>query len=205
MPEICWVFPAEIAISFYESATSKINISIVKDISLKIELEKLSKNDHLTHILNRRGLDESLSVEISRAIRQSSPLTIIIGDIDHFKKINDQYGHLQGDMALVTLAEHLKQRTREVDIIGRYGGEEFLLICPNTNLHGAIDLAESIKSSLGSSLNDAKLGFNFTLSFGVAVFHPDDDEYSILGRADEALYCAKQSGRNRIHSEADLF
>lgn len=171
--------------------------------NLEIErqrVEKLSVTDRLTGLFNRQKLDDVLETEVARAKRYSHPLSIILFDIDHFKSVNDQHGHLVGDRVLVKMAEIMQGSVRSVDIAGRWGGEEFVVICPETDKAGANGLAEKIRASIEKTAFPV-VGAK-TASFGVAEFGPDETITSAIHRADEALYAAKNLGRNRIELAA---
>ena len=159
------------------------------------ELETLSITDKLTGIFNRMKLDLTLQTEINRNKRYGSPLSIIIMDIDHFKSINDQHGHQEGDKVLKQVASILRKNTRKVDFAGRWGGEEFLVICPETTLDQAFTLAEKLRSHLEQSDKNKYL---ITASFGTAAFHTGMNASELIHNADKALYKAKASGRNRV-------
>lgn len=154
--------------------------------------------DALTKLFNRRKFDEVLLLECERARRTQSPLTVIIADIDKFKSVNDIYGHQAGDQLLVAVAGILQQGVRKLDMVVRWGGEEFVILCPSTNLHGACALAEKIRIDIENH-DFATVGVK-TCSFGVAEFHPDERPEDVIKRADEALYRAKNGGRNRVCS-----
>ena len=175
---------------------------IIEDITAKElqrkELEKLSQIDKLTGIYNRLKLDESLHIEIERSKRYSTDVSVIIIDLDNFKSINDTYGHLQGDKALVKTTEILKINIRKTDILGRWGGEEFMLICPNTDKKSAITLAQKLRSAL-ENYPFENIGKQ-SASFGVTQFKKDEDIESFIYRADEALFSAKRNGRNRVEA-----
>lgn len=176
--------------------------AIRQDITDKKRVEKLSQRDPLTKIYNRLKLDAVLEQEIERAQRYHTAVSIILLDIDYFKKINDKYGHLVGDKALVELADILTKRTRDVDTVGRWGGEEFLIVCPGTDLSGAERLAEDIRQSI---LEHSFLTIgNITCTFGVSAYQHDDDDEALLKRADEALYDGKAAGRNLVKSACKL-
>lgn len=165
-------------------------------LGLNEKLEKLSVTDHLTKLFNRLKIDEVVQDELNRSRRYDHMLSVILLDIDHFKKINDSFGHQTGDRVLVKVAETLSQRVRDVDIIGRWGGEEFLVVCPETGLDGALSLAEVLRTGIESqSFHEAG---KVTCSFGVAALEAEDSYYSFVKRADEALYQAKEAGRNRV-------
>lgn len=162
------------------------------------QLENLSVTDRLTGLFNRRKLDEVLSQECLRAQRTASPLTVIIADIDKFKSVNDLHGHLVGDQLLVELAVALQHGVRKVDIVGRWGGEEFMIICPDTDLAGACVLAENIRIAINGRVFPV-VGRK-TCCFGVAQYRPGEAPEAVVKRADDALYRAKKGGRNQVQS-----
>ncbi|MFA4015005.1 MAG: hypothetical protein RUDDFDWM_000071 [Candidatus Fervidibacterota bacterium] len=176
-------------------------------VRLYEQVEKLSLTDALTGIANRRHLERHLELELARARRYGYQLAAIMLDIDHFKKFNDTYGHLAGDKVLQGLAKLIASEARASDLVGRYGGEEFLIICAYTDLNGALTLAERIRKSVEEKLLISHNGkeLRVTISAGVAVF-PDDatDEVSLIEAADKALYKAKQAGRNRVCAYRDV-
>lgn len=163
-------------------------------------LESLSTTDQLTSLYNRRKLEESLEQKLKEALRESR-FSIIMLDIDRFKTINDTYGHDVGDHVLIHVAKLMKEATRVSDIIGRWGGEEFLLILPQTPLEGALVIADQLRTKL-QHLECDKYPQRVSASFGVATYRIDDTQNSILRRADSALYRAKNNGRNRVEYEA---
>ena len=160
------------------------------------ELELMSKTDKLTQLFNRNGIDETLYSEYNRYKRSESRFSIIILDIDHFKQVNDTYGHQVGDDVLSTFGSILKEYVREVDIVGRLGGEEFIIISPDINESGTIGLAERLRVAV--------YNFSFPIvgtqsaSFGIAVIQKTDSIDSLINRADKNLYNAKKQGRNRV-------
>jgi diguanylate cyclase len=160
------------------------------------ELERLSETDKLTGIYNRSHLDDVLQQEITRHHRNGQPLTVVLCDIDHFKQINDKYGHLTGDIILQQLAQLLKGNMRGTDFCGRWGGEEFLIICPDT----PATAATAIISKLQQSIREADMAeqIRLTLSFGIAMLQPGESADDQLRRADNALYEAKRLGRDRM-------
>lgn len=165
------------------------------------KLEHLSKTDVLTGLLNRRALTESLAYELDRARRYGSDLAIILFDIDNFKPINDTYGHDAGDKALQAVTETLKRLLRKADIAGRYGGDEFMMILPETSLAGAESLAEKIRALIADTdlAIEGQHIVKVSLSIGVSSLGPDIDNIDALVKgADGAMYLSKQSGRNRV-------
>lgn len=170
-------------------------LSINVDITAKIELEKMASTDKLTNIYNRRMLDQFLQVEIEIANRHKEELSLIILDIDHFKHVNDNFGHLAGDKILSELSNIISNNLRNSDIFGRYGGEEFLIICPKTNKHNAFILAEKLRIIVKTFEFD-KVGYK-TVSIGISDFQENDSIETLFKKADEALYIAKNSGRDK--------
>lgn len=175
---------------------------------LQEELQQLSevvRIDQLTGVLNRRGMDEAFNTEIARFRRNGESLSVALLDIDNFKALNDQHGHAVGDSALKHLAGVVKRAVRPTDIVTRMGGEEFVVILPNTNLEDAVVTMSRLQRSLTKEYflgNNQKLLITF--SAGVALFSTEDDVSSILLRADQAMYLAKKRGKNRVMTEIDL-
>lgn len=172
--------------------------SVRQNITDKKRAEKLSITDSLTSIYNRIHLEESFKEELNRAKRYKTNFSVIMLDIDYFKEVNDTYGHDVGDDVLIDTVNILKQNIRATDILGRWGGEEFLIILPQTDILEAEQLAEKLRVAIYNH-NFSKIGKK-TCSFGVSEFKDDDDETSknIVKRADNALYEAKNLGRNRV-------
>jgi diguanylate cyclase (GGDEF)-like protein len=168
----------------------------------KERAEALARTDELTGLNNRRAFLEQGSRLLNQAKRFNHPLSLIMLDVDYFKRINDTYGHAIGDSVLKSLAEILKSTIREVDLIGRLGGEEFALILPETCLADAVTFAERLRALIANTGLACMNGeVTITASFGIASYAEDDNSLDILTRkADEALYRAKQNGRNRVES-----
>ncbi len=167
------------------------------------QLALVAATDDLTGLYNRKNTFDRLDEEISRSKRFSTPLSCLLLDIDHFKVINDDYGHLAGDRVLQHLADSLKQLSRPYDILCRYGGEEFLIILPKIDLSTAMTVAEKYRMNISESVvTYEQHKINLTVSIGVTEVLPESAESHdrIIGRADEALYQAKEQGRNRICS-----
>ena len=165
------------------------------------ETLNLATSDPLTGLHNRRGFFPLANQLYSRAKRDGSPLSLLYIDIDHFKQINDQFGHLAGDQSLVGIAGSLQQRSRESDVLARLGGDEFILLMPNANLKSAQQLAGEIRQSIPIRFQ-AEQGRELTLSIGVAQLKVQDQSVEdLLQRADQALYRAKSNGRNRVESD----
>lgn len=162
------------------------------------ELKRIAITDKLTRLYNRVKLDEALLKEIQRAKRYKHPFGLIIVDIDDFKIINDTYGHQVGDKVLIELAKILLKDTRQIDLCGRWGGEEFMIICPETNEEGTYKLATILKDKIQS--HKFKDIGQVTASFGVAQFNQKDSFDSVILKADKALYNAKRDGKNCVRT-----
>lgn len=159
-------------------------------------LEQLANTDRLTKISNRMSLDTKLDEQLQAAETNGTPLSLILLDIDHFKAVNDQFGHPAGDMVLVETAALLMEFIRETDAVGRWGGEEFMVISPNTGIRKAQELAESLREQIEAH-TFGEVG-KITASFGVAAYMEGETHKSLLARCDQALYEAKETGRNRV-------
>ncbi|RXJ97452.1 hypothetical protein CRV00_01060 [Malaciobacter molluscorum] len=159
----------------------------------------LSITDKLTGLFNRLKLDESLNDEFNRSNRFKRSFGIVILDIDHFKRVNDTYGHQVGDQVIIQFAKILKENIRKVDTLGRWGGEEFMIICSETDLKGTIKLAQSLREII-RKYDFPGIG-NLSASFGVSIYSGDENIDSVIAHADNALYKAKSNGRNRVESE----
>ncbi|MEZ4598281.1 MAG: diguanylate cyclase [Syntrophotaleaceae bacterium] len=179
-----------------------------KDITLRKEaeaaLDRLARVDGLTQVANRRSFDEALDREWARLAREKSPLSLVLCDIDCFKKYNDHYGHQEGDECLRLVARALRTcANRPADLVARYGGEEFVFLLPNTPLEGALRIGEKAREAvqaLGLKHEASDVESVVTLSLGAAslVPHPAGSAKDLVEAADEALYRAKNAGRNRI-------
>lgn len=169
---------------------------IQQNITDKKYAEKLSITDPLTQLYNRSYLDKILSKEIPRFQRYGTPISVIMIDIDYFKEVNDLHGHLTGDMVLVELAQILKSNIRTTDTLGRWGGEEFMIICAQNDLDEAVQLADKLRLAIASHVFP-QIGTK-TASFGVATIEPNEVELGLIQRVDSALYKAKELGRNRV-------
>jgi diguanylate cyclase (GGDEF)-like protein/PAS domain S-box-containing protein len=156
--------------------------------------EVLAQTDALTGIFNRLKIDIELANALTYANSYGTELSIILIDIDHFKQVNDQFGHQKGDEILRSITECVTDKIRSFDKFGRWGGEEFLIICPRTDLNGALILAEKLRASIESTIQQ-------TASFGVTAFQTNDTLDAMLYRADKALYKAKNNGRNLVISQ----
>lgn len=164
-------------------------------IKINEELELKASTDPLTGLRNRRYFQEHLKEQMEICRKAQMPLSLLILDIDHFKKINDSYGHPVGDMVLSGLAGLLRSLSRESDIAARYGGEEFVIILPGADQTQAVRIAERYRSAAADASWEK---FNITISAGVALMAQEDTDNSLLQRADQALYASKAGGRNRV-------
>ncbi|MGH8494425.1 MAG: sensor domain-containing diguanylate cyclase [Moraxellaceae bacterium] len=182
-----------------EKANQHLMSVLEERIKLQLQLEELAATDSLTGLFNRRAFDERATLEVKRAQRQNHLFSIITFDIDHFKKVNDGYGHDAGDEALKHCAAICTEQLREMDICARFGGEEFMILLPETNVDGARDTAERLRRCIaGLELTTAKGLLRFTASFGVAEHVLGQELATTLHQADQALYAAKHSGRDRV-------
>ncbi len=162
-------------------------------------LSEVARYDYLTGLPNRRDMLERLEGEKSRAMRHGEPFCVIMGDIDNFKSVNDKYGHAAGDRALSTVSECIRNSLRAEDHSARWGGEEFLVCLPHTELDQAASAAEKLRAAIERndfSWNDTSI--SLTMSFGVSVFEPNDDIDGVVRKADEAMLEAKRGGKNRV-------
>jgi len=159
-------------------------------------LKELSTTDNLTKLYNRNKLDSVLISEASRTNTYGNNFGIIIIDIDHFKKINDLYGHQMGDTTLKEFSNILSSHTRKTDTVGRWGGEEFLIICSETSLEGILILAQKLRKEISS--HSFSLDKQVTASFGVSSYIKNENINELIKRADKALYKAKEKGRNIV-------
>lgn len=166
---------------------------------IQSELHRLAAYDPLTQLLNRRRMGQLAEQAILQSRRQQYPLSVILADIDHFKKINDLYGHPAGDAALRHVSSLMQKIARDSDSCCRWGGEEFLILLPHTDLDGAAFVAERIREEISTtSLQLSDREFTLNLTFGVAALHPFEDLASAVMRADTALYEGKRNGRNCV-------
>ncbi|MDX2005714.1 MAG: GGDEF domain-containing protein [Meiothermus sp.] len=164
------------------------------------QMHQMAYSDHLTGLSNRRSLQGALEAELERAKRYKRPFAVLALDIDHFKRINDSAGHAVGDQVLREMASRLAQHLRDTDRAARWGGEEFLVLAPETDLSAAHALASRLHHDIRS---EPVAGLPVTISIGVACYREGDSIAGLLSRADEALYRAKAAGRNRVMVEEE--
>ncbi|AEV67305.1 GGDEF domain-containing response regulator [Acetivibrio clariflavus] len=192
--------------------------NIIKDLEEKNReltkrneiLEQLAITDSLTEIYNKGYILKRLKSELLRSARYNEPLSLIMIDIDHFKRINDSLGHIAGDNTLRELSKVLVKSVRDVDIVARYGGEEFIVLCPNTSVSGAAILAERIRENVqNTAFQFGNIDIRLTVSLGLSSISPsypaiaDVDTSKLIEEADSALYKAKSSGRNKVAVHTD--
>ena len=167
--------------------------------ALTEELREVSNRDGLTKLFNRRYIEEVLGQEYNRARRHAHPLAVILTDIDHFKQVNDVHGHLAGDEVLREVSRRLQTKLRDIDILGRYGGEEFLIVLPETDCAGGRIVAERLRQAIHETpvdIGDSQL--QVTISLGVTELREDSSNYEqLISEADQALYQSKDAGRNQ--------
>lgn len=185
----------------FASLLSVLRQLLEKDLELLLAYENAcedSRTDTLTGLANRRTLNDCLEQEFSRFQRYGNPVSLIMFDIDNFKRVNDNFGHDAGDDVLKAISTQAGEVVRDADIIGRWGGEEFLVICPDTDVEGARLNAEKLRRVI-ENYDFEDIG-TLTCSFGVASIHTGDSSASVaIKRADEAMYAAKAAGKNRVH------
>ncbi len=173
--------------------------------AMEEELRRRATIDDLTAVANRNHFTEWCEREIARAHRHGTALCLLMFDVDHFKRINDSFGHPAGDAALKAIAHHCKASLRGFDIIGRVGGEEFAVLLSNTNLQGATELAERMRTGVAEQTIQTPEGTplpTITISIGVTILKPNDRLEQLFSRSDAALYRAKQAGRNRVEVDS---
>ena len=203
-------FPAEVLLNSMHIHGKHVLQAVVRDITerkqFQLELERQAHLDYLTGLHNRRFFMQVAETELARAIRYSAPLSLLMMDVDHFKLINDTYGHKAGDRVLKKISETCQKTLREIDIIGRVGGEEFAVLLPETDIDEAMDVAERLREEIAKAKVeiDQVLPLNFTISIGVTTLTPQNENIEgLLNVADKALYVAKDSGRNRVVRSAE--
>ncbi len=209
-----WYQLQEKALSWPDGRTVKhtiaVDITELKEVQNKLveahahlalktrELENLASHDSLTGVFNRLSIEKSIYVEMDRTERYDRGFSLIILDIDKFKNVNDSFGHQVGDAVLIEFSRIIQDNLRKSDVMGRWGGEEFVIICPEAGLESACRLAEKLRVKIAEHVFDG--AGKVTASFGVAQFLKEDSERTLLKRADDALYQAKRKGRNMVVS-----
>jgi diguanylate cyclase (GGDEF)-like protein len=189
---------ATVFVTTFVIAATVIVGTLVRDLSLREKmLEELSQRDPLTNLSNRRHVFERIEHELTR-VRRGALLAVVMIDLDGFKKINDQLGHLRGDVLLKEIALALSKTTREMDIAGRYGGDEFVVALPDAAPDQACRVAERIATAIRDTARRFDANHLVTASVGLAIANKDDTVASLLRRADENAYAAKQNGGDRV-------
>ena len=184
---------------YHQTEVQDLESSVHDLLNERENLTTQVQRDALTQLASRKYLLDVLDQEIEQAVAKNSDLSIAMADLDHFKNINDTQGHLIGDRVLQEVARRITTSVRDKDMIGRYGGEEFLLIFPETSLQVAQQVAERIRQHIASTpIHLQEQSIPITISIGLTHFNPDDTLESLLQRADSAMYAAKQAGRNCI-------
>jgi diguanylate cyclase (GGDEF)-like protein/PAS domain S-box-containing protein len=192
---------AEISLRRVELAQHSVDLAVVHDITERKrhhdDVTRQANIDTLTSLPNRRAFDDMFQQEIARCGRYDRPLCVAIADIDHFKIVNDTFGHQVGDIVLEKVAEFMRNSLRTTDYIARWGGEEFTILLPETRLDVADQLLNRLRVSIANHVIP-EIGRSVTLSFGVTACAESDDRDDLLERADRALYASKQTGRNKV-------
>jgi len=191
----------EIPIVEYDAFMEKVNnfVNLLRRMQDAFR-KAISELDPLTGLHNRQIMLRELNTEYARSVRSGSPCAVVLADLDHFKRVNDDYGHAAGDKVLTATAGRFLSHLRPYDLIYRYGGEEFLILLPNTNKGTAISVLERLRHELADNLIviDEDTALSVSASFGLTMISPDVELNDTLEHADQALYKAKESGRNRI-------
>jgi diguanylate cyclase (GGDEF)-like protein len=184
------------------NANRRLQSQLIEIGILQSQLREQAIRDPLTDLFNRRYLEETLDRELARAARESYPVCIILIDIDHFKQVNDTYGHEAGDLVLKELADLLAQQSRRGDVACRYGGEEFVIVMPNITSGVAVERAEKLRQSLNSlQVAYGRYHISTTYSMGIASYPANGETRDVILRAaDRAMYAAKEAGRDHIRS-----
>ena len=190
--------PEAVCVMVFDATDTAIAQNLLKDAMRT--LSEISNRDGLTGIYNRRYLESRLSSEFDRARRYGGTFSMILFDLDFFKKVNDTYGHLAGDRVLIEVAARMQEKLRSSDVLGRYGGEEFILILPETPLQGASLFADRLRKIIGAEpVIFDNISIPVTVSMGVTEHHADMQAYtSMTHQSDLALYASKAAGRNRV-------
>jgi len=190
------------ALDEIRNAHSELNVMKTALENKNSLLQELSVTDSLTGLYNRGYIDDAIQAEIKRTERYGGSISLIMADIDYFKKFNDSYGHQVGDKVLGNVSELLKKNIRNTDTIGRWGGEEFIVICPNSSEQQCVILAEKLRLIVETTEHDTFGGV--TCSFGVSEYLPGNTENEFIKGADMALYESKKSGRNCVTKISDI-
>lgn len=175
------------------------NMAIVDSQNTKRQFEHQASVDALTGIHNRHWMNQAFPRALNRCARNNQPFAVMVVDVDHFKKVNDTYGHLIGDLALKTVAKCMTENLRPHDLLARYGGEEFAVLLTEADMDAAKIVAERLRSKMaGAEIRSDDISFHITLSIGITPTQDEETLEKLIDEADQALYRAKQQGRNRV-------
>jgi len=173
----------------------------IASIRAEEQMELLATTDTLTGLFNRRKMHELMNQEVIRHQRDKKSFLLVITDIDHFKQFNDNYGHDCGDYVLQQVSQLMKNSLRQQDVVARWGGEEFLIMLPETELEGGIQAIEKLRETLANTVYQYKTNtFSVTMTFGATIYDGSCDIDTCIKHADEVLYAGKRGGRNRVVS-----
>ena len=190
----------EMAVELDKRTTQLIEVRVAKQAQEREAriLARMANTDLLTEVYNRRRIEEILGAELADLTDPDATFGLILCDIDHFKSVNDRHGHLAGDQVLIEMTRLLRAQLRKGDSLGRWGGEEFMIVCPRIDRGGIEQTAEKLR--LGIAEHEFPIVGTATASFGATLARPGESMNALVARADSALYAAKESGRNRVHS-----
>ena len=191
----------DFAINLLLSLASRLranNSTVSNNIRLQREYKRNAMIDGLTGLYNRRWIDEALPRFVSRYLRSAQPLSVLMVDVDFFKKFNDTHGHSTGDKVLIVVGQTLRANVRPTDLVARYGGEEFLVILPDTNIASGRLVAERLRAAVGEIKLDVPEAGPITISLGGGCLDKGQTMAELLAKADQALYASKHGGRNRV-------
>jgi diguanylate cyclase (GGDEF)-like protein len=181
------------------TTTIQFNLGTRLDIQYRRRLSEAAQRDPLTGVSNRRHFDDVLAAQISASVRHGSPMSLLVLDVDHFKRVNDTYGHAAGDAVLKSVAQAVLSTMRKEDFLARYGGEEFVVVSRETDIEGALSLGERIRAGVErTTTHHDRHALRVTVSIGVATLAPGMDGRTLFEQADRGVYEAKRTGRNRV-------
>lgn len=195
---LCLSATATLVTARFRALNRRLRAEVAERARLESHYRSLASLDSLTGLPNRRAFMDQAQADVGRARLTGAPLSLLMLDIDHFKSINDQFGHATGDSSLVAFGAACRTALRDQDMMGRLGGEEFAVLLPDTDIGGALAAAERLRAAVEASGNDAVEGRHLTVSVGVAMLSHAETMDQFLVRADRALYTAKMEGRNRV-------
>ncbi len=185
-------------LTYVVATVASLNFIMMGNDLFNDELRRLAASDPLTGLDNRRRLEERGAGEVRRAHRFQRPLAVLVIDLDHFKRVNDGWGHAVGDLVLKATAECCREQLRDVDVVARLGGEEFVALLPETSMRTARDIAERLRLAIADISMEVRPPLSVTASLGVALLADGETFDAVVARADQALYAAKNGGRNRV-------